>query len=153
MFDDLSYESIALVIQSWEQARTNKRFEEKLGEGTLLRLFELAPETKQIFGFSSKSFSSKGINRMGILIHSDRILDMISTTLEVLGPDTDMVAMFLADLASRHARHGVRPTHFYMLTKALQENLADLLGDSWTKEVSEAWRVVLLKSSEELPVQ
>ena len=106
------------------------------------RLFELDPETKAIFGFHGRkaaNLSSRGINRMGLLIHGSRIVEMIHTTLLSLGPDMDMLEDFLADLGQRHMRHGVKPKHFRILAKVFIERLAMLLGPSWTLNHTAAW--------------
>jgi hemoglobin-like flavoprotein len=148
MIDDLSYRSISLILKSLEQAKQN---EEKLGIDTLLRLFELEPETKTIFGFPVKGkIKATGMQRIGLLIHGKRIVNMIEGTYALLGPDIDLLEEFLSDLGRRHVSYGVKPRYFQYLGQAFREVLKDILGDLWTDEIDRAWEAVFREITAEM---
>jgi hemoglobin-like flavoprotein len=151
MIDDLSYRSISLVLKSWDQAKQSEVNEEKLGIDTLLRLFELKPETKAIFGFPVKGkLKATGMQRMGLLIHGRRIVSMIQGTFGLLGPDVDLLEEFLFDLGRRHTSYGVKPEYFQYLGQAFQEVLKDILGDMWTDKIDRAWEAVFYEITAEI---
>jgi hypothetical protein len=45
---------------------------------------------------------------MGLLIHGQRIVNMIEGTFVLLGPDIDLLDEYLSDLGRRHARYGAK---------------------------------------------
>jgi hypothetical protein len=151
MIDDLSYRSVSLVLKSWEQAKHSEVNEEKLGIDTLLRLFELEPETRAIFGFPvTGKLKVTGMQRMGLLIHGRRVVSMIHGTFGLLGPDVDLLEDFLFDLGHRHQSYGVKPEYFQYLGQAFQEVLKDILGDLWTDQIDVAWETVFHEITTEI---
>lgn len=171
--DDLTYETVSTVLDSWERCRQVKGFEEKVGTSALLkyvhpgrdptdsvhslsrishlRLFEKEPQTKKVFGFAiDYNPSGSELGRMGILIHAIRMIHMFDAALNMLGPDTDTLRDVLQQLGKRHIRYGVKPAFFPYMGKALLETLAETLGDYWTPEMEAAWTVVYEQLSGEI---
>ena len=72
MIEDLSFKTLNLVIATWEQAKQSESFEQ-LGMDTIVRLLELAPESRSVFGlpadFTADNVTSNSMARMALLIH------------------------------------------------------------------------------------
>ena len=63
------------------------------------RLFELEPRTKSVFGFPTDAdVSSCPRLQIGALIHSKRLIHMLDTAIDVVGPDPDLVSEVLSKL-------------------------------------------------------
>ena len=80
MVKHMSYSTIANVLESWEQARQKKDFEETLGVDALLKLFELEPRTKAVFKFDiDYNPTPQELIDSGNLIHAIRMIHMFGT--------------------------------------------------------------------------
>jgi hemoglobin-like flavoprotein len=87
--------------------------------------------------------SAQGLKKIAALIHAKRIIVMLDSVLDMLGPDQDLLSDLYVKLGKRHAQYGVKPAYFALLGEALLVALADTLGPSiWTFEVEEAWTIV-----------
>ena len=89
------------------------------------RLFELAPEAKELFGVSVATQSDKlGIMLSYIINKLDRLDDIIDE---------------VAKLARAHASYGVTPRHYELGGDIFLWSLEKLFADAWTEELKEAW--------------
>ena len=73
MIEDLSFKTLNLVIESWEQAKQSESFEQ-LGMDTIVRFLELAPESRSVFGLPAdftvdNVMTNNSMERMAVLIH------------------------------------------------------------------------------------
>ena len=72
MIEDLSFKTLNVVTASWERAKQSESFEQ-LGIDTIVRLLELAPESKSVFGlpadFSVDIITRNSMSRMAVLVH------------------------------------------------------------------------------------
>jgi neuroglobin len=140
---NLSFTSIATVMDSWELARQKHACAEEIGSEILFCLFRLEPNTKCVFGFTAnQAIETNPLLRMGVLVHATRIVAMLDSILSLLGPDLDMVQEVLGGLGERHKRHGVQKEFFVLLVDALCLALHDILGEAWTDATRQAWREV-----------
>jgi hypothetical protein len=80
---------------------------------------------------------------MGILIHAQRMMTMLDSTLGLLGPDHELLTEILADTGARHVKFGVKVSYIPYLGKALSAALGNVLGSQWTSEVAQAWNIVM----------
>jgi hemoglobin-like flavoprotein len=136
---NLSFTSIATVMDSWELARQKHACAEEIGSEILFCLFRLEPNTKCVFGFTAnQAIETNPLLRMGVLVHATRIVAMLDSILSLL----DMVQEVLGGLGERHKRHGVQKEFFVLLVDALCLALHDILGDAWTDATRQAWREV-----------
>jgi hemoglobin-like flavoprotein len=114
-------------------------------------LFELQPRSKTVFGFTSDTNPSAGtLGHMGVLIHAIRMMHMLDTALNMLGPDTDTLREMLQQLGKRHVGYGVSPHFFPFLGQALTYALAERLGDEWNDDLETAWLDVYEQLSGEI---
>jgi hemoglobin-like flavoprotein len=108
-------------------------------------LFELDAGTKAVFGLP-KDFdltNAQGLKKMGALIHAKRMIAMLDSVLDMLGPDQDLFTDLYVKLGKQHAQYGVKSSYFALLGEALLIALAETLGPSvWSFEVEEAWTIV-----------
>lgn len=104
------------------------------------RFFEKEPEAMKVFGFNGEENPSQtGLGRMGMLIHSMRMVQMFDTVMNLLGPDTDSLRDILQQLGKRHISYGVKANFFPHFGEALIESLAEVLADDWNDELERAW--------------
>lgn len=108
---------------------TNKR-------RSLLRLFELEPHAKILYGFAKDrdAHESKMFE-----VHSKAIVDMVDCAVACLGPDLDLLTEHLRKLGERHLAYGVKPEYFPFMQTAVMYALEELLGDCFTREEKKDW--------------
>jgi hypothetical protein len=105
------------------------------------------------FGFDEKFDVKKqcsGLNRIGVLIHAQRMMAMLDSALGLLGPDHELLTEILYDAGARHVKFGVKASYIPHLGQALAPALSDALGSQWTSEVAQAWEVVMTELGSDL---
>jgi len=86
--DDLHYHTIGIVLETWELGRQKFGNSKELSMSILLKLFEMDPSTKIVFGFAEdQDVVSNPFVRMGILVHAENIIKIIDGVLSLLGPN------------------------------------------------------------------
>eukprot|EP00522_Entomoneis_paludosa_P011889 CAMPEP_0172440184 /NCGR_PEP_ID=MMETSP1065-20121228/906_1 /TAXON_ID=265537 /ORGANISM="Amphiprora paludosa, Strain CCMP125" /LENGTH=183 /DNA_ID=CAMNT_0013188969 /DNA_START=43 /DNA_END=594 /DNA_ORIENTATION=+ len=145
MVKELSFNTIGLVVETWELAKQTPAFEEHAGFLILKRLFQLDPRTKLVFGFKkTDNFEMASLRlRMGALIHSKRMIHMFDQAMGMLGPDTELLTEMLRGLGKRHIAYGVKANYLPLMGVAIVTTLKELLQDKpgfvWSSAVEEAW--------------
>jgi hemoglobin-like flavoprotein len=136
----------------WEHANQKFSSREEIGNAILLELFEIEPATKIVFGYqpnSRQDIKSHPVLRMGLMVHGQRIVQMIDQVLDVLGPDTDVLKEILADVGQRHQRKGVQKEHFVHMGSAIRGALSKILEpENYSAEVDMAWKDIFDKLSQ-----
>jgi hemoglobin-like flavoprotein len=89
------------------------------------RLFELDPTLRRLFGTDMTEQRKKLMQMLGAAVMGLNRLDQLVPVVE--------------DLGRRHARYGVKDTHYSTVGEALLMTLALALGESFTIEVQQAW--------------
>jgi hemoglobin-like flavoprotein len=150
--DDINYKQISMVMESWELCAQRFSCREEVGLQILLELFQLDPSIKLVFGFQPKHDVGKSpLLRMGALVHGVNIVKMIDSLMSLLGPDTELLAILLAEQGERHARMGVKSTHVPLLGKACKNVICTLVPENhWTDEIDAAWTVIFNEVSSEM---
>jgi nitric oxide dioxygenase len=115
---------IALVQSSFEKVAPMGDAAAALFYG---RLFEIAPQVRPLF---KDDIKSQGRNLMAMLATIVRNLDRLEEVMPAIKA-----------LAVRHVSYGVRPEHYDKVGDALLWTLERGLGDAFTPQASEAWRV------------
>ncbi|CAB9520150.1 symbiotic hemoglobin [Seminavis robusta] len=142
---ELEYETIFSVIDSWEQLRRVKDYQNVAGSCLFVKLFEKCPPAKVLFGFpidmdpqSEEVGKSKRFQT-----HSRYMIQMLDRALGLLGPDEELLLEILERLGKTHARIGVHPQYFPFMEEALLETLQECLGsNSFTPELEHNWKLV-----------
>jgi hemoglobin-like flavoprotein len=93
------------------------------------RLFEIDPSTRPLFNTTDMAQQRKKLLQ---------VLGMAVSGLENLGALTKTVE----DLGRRHARYGVKDSHYDSVGAALLWTLEQGLGKAWTPEAAAAWTEV-----------
>ncbi|GAB4485711.1 MAG: hypothetical protein OHK0045_03590 [Raineya sp.] len=99
------------------------------------KLFELAPESKDLFKNTSLDRQSQML-----IAAIGRIVKSIDKW-ETVKPDLEAIA-------SRHINYGLSPEHFAFFGQALIHMLQTSLKESWSKELEDAWKAVYQNVSE-----
>jgi hemoglobin-like flavoprotein len=89
------------------------------------RLFEIAPQVKQLFPTDLTEQRRKLMATLAIVVNG-------LASLETILPAASA-------LATRHVAYGAKPEHYPVVGSALLWTLEKGLGAAWTKDVAEAW--------------
>jgi nitric oxide dioxygenase len=92
------------------------------------RLFEIAPDTRLLFGRDLEEQKIKLLNMLASLVGAVR--------------NRELFASILSHLGRRHAGYGVVVAHYSATGTALMASLAEILGPRFTEPVSEAWKAL-----------
>lgn len=100
------------------------------------RLFELAPEVRQMFRGDIRTQGGKLMEMLAAVVgHLDR--------LDELNP-------VLRDMGRRHAGYGVVASQYDVVAQALIWSLGHALEGSWSHDQKAAWRTVISKIAHEM---
>lgn len=142
---NLNYETIALVIESWEDLRRIPNYEEIAGAVLFLRFFEKCPKAKVLFGYpADMAFNSNEIvTSKRFLMHASYMIQMIDTAISMLGPDSELLSEIMEDLGHKHKEYGVTNDMFPLMGEALlftlKQTLGSKFGDKEYKAVRETY--------------
>ncbi|MCI0535482.1 MAG: globin domain-containing protein [Verrucomicrobiales bacterium] len=118
-------QQITLVQTTWEQVVPISETAASLFYG---RLFELDPELKPLFKSDIKEQGKK-------------LMQMITLAVSGLN-DLNKLVPAVEDLGRRHVRYGVRQKDYETVGAALLWTLEQGLGNTFTREVKDAWATV-----------
>ncbi|HEV8284580.1 MAG TPA: globin domain-containing protein [Chitinophagaceae bacterium] len=118
----MTQHQINLVKSSWQAAASKSVL---VGEFFYSRLFELAPETKDLFGVT-------------VLQQSNKLAVMLSYIINKLDKLDDIIDE-VAKLARQHVSYGVTPEHYALGGGIFLWSLEKVFGDSWNEELKDAW--------------
>jgi hemoglobin-like flavoprotein len=107
---------------------------------TTIRLFELEPEAKAIFGFRKNQDVNGALCKAPRFIkHAKYFIQMIDKALGMLGPDIELLTEILLDLGAKHVGYGVKPEYFPSMGRALIFAVKEQLKDRFTDEMKDSW--------------
>ena len=89
------------------------------------RLFEVAPQIKVMFSADMTEQRQKLMATLGVVVNGLSNLESVLPAVSAL--------------AKRHVAYGAKPEHYPAVGSALLWTLEKGLGDTWTKEVADAW--------------
>jgi len=96
--------------------------------------------------FYQKLFTSEPALRdlfhTSIELQTRKLMESLSYVVATL-EDRKALVPVLEGLGRRHVLYGVRDQHYEVMTRALLETFKEILGESFTREVEEAWRQAL----------
>lgn len=75
-------------------------------------------------------------------MHARYLVQMLDKSLQLIGPDSEVLAEILHELGKKHVRLGVKENFFPIMGEALMEALHTLLGAKFTKDMKESWAIV-----------
>ena len=113
IFFHRSYNTVCSVIDSWEYVRRQPKYEETVGRALFIKLFELEPEAKAIFGFKGAALDDESFTKsLRFTRHAKYFIQMIDKALGMLGPDIELLTEILMELGVKHVAYGVKPEYF-----------------------------------------
>lgn len=115
---------IQLVKETWSYTIMKPQ----TGEMFYNRLFEVAPELRQLFNVDIKEQSLKFMYMITYIV---RKLDKLDTVVEEINA-----------LARRHNRYGARAEHYPVIGECLIYTIKTGIGDRWNKDMEDAWIAV-----------
>lgn len=119
---DLSQSDIDAVRTTYLHLSADQQ---RAGELFYAHLFEIAPETRDMFLVDVASQATKLMSTLGLVV---------SQLQNWRDPEP-----IVEDLAMRHLAYGVQEDHYDAVRQALHAMLADVLDVAYTNEVRRAW--------------
>jgi hypothetical protein len=119
-------------------------------------LFEKCPQAKVLFGFSIDidPHAPELLTNKRFIMHASYLIRMLDISLNMLGPDIELLTKIMTELGSKHARYGVKPEMFPIMGDALIHTLETILKSDFTEPVKEAWlQTYSALSLDMLPIQ
>lgn len=118
-------QQVTLVQESWAKVVP---ISDTAAELFYTRLFALEPSLQSLFKGDMKEQGSKLMGMIGVAVRGLKRLDEIVPAVKALG--------------QRHVTYGVRAAHYDTVGAALLWTLGQGLGESFTKDVEDAWTEV-----------
>ena len=121
-YPNLNETDIGSIEQTWDLISEDKiRFTELFYN----KLFELAPETKQLF-------------KTGILEQGSKLTDFINYVVMYIR-EIDGLTLHLKFLGMKHKGYRVKKKHYPVYREALIWAFKTGLGDNWSEEAETGW--------------
>jgi hemoglobin-like flavoprotein len=74
------------------------------------------------------------------VMHASYLVEMISTALDMLGPDIELLTEMMIDLGVKHVKYGVKPEFFPIMGECLIATLEECLeGGKFNDSMKRAW--------------
>jgi hemoglobin-like flavoprotein len=107
---------------------------------SLLRLVNLDPKVKKIFGFAD----GEDIRANPCYVmHAKATVERLDMAVCLLGPDLEPLEEDLRDLGERHLSYGVQPKNLPFMAKSLIGAIEKVLKDEFSAEDKKGWDAVL----------
>lgn len=108
-------------------------------------LFRVCPEAQVLFGFPLDMYPDPrellGSHRFSM--HAMFLMEMIDSTISIMGKDNDKLAETLTNLGRKHATYGVKPEMFPFMTDSIIHMMKHHLdSDQFTTDDEKAWKLV-----------
>lgn len=152
MVQDIGYNVINEVLETWETVRRLKNYSQVAGVMLFQRLFDKCPEAKILFGFplNCDPYSDDVCKSKRFITHASYLIEMIDTALNMLGPDIELLTEILYDLGKKHVKYGVKPTMFPIMGTCLIEVLKEVLKDDFTPSIEKSWLITYKSLSDDM---
>ena len=72
-------------------------------------------------------------------MHAIYMIQMLDTSLNMIGPDLELLTEIMYDLGVKHARYGVEENMYAVMGVSLITALKETLGKDFTDVTEEAW--------------
>lgn len=77
------------------------------------------------------------------LAHGAYLIQMLDASLNMLGPDIELLTEIMVELGTKHWRFGVAPNMYGVMEESLLDAMTEIIGRKiMTAEVKESWRLV-----------
>ncbi|KMZ65014.1 putative Non-symbiotic hemoglobin [Zostera marina] len=141
---EFSDDQEALVVNSWNVMKQNS---EELSLKMFLRIFEIAPEAKQLFSFlrdSNLPLASHSINPK-IKAHAMSVFRLTCESAADLkkAGKVPVPESTLQRLGASHSKKGVVSEHFEVTKMALLDVIREAVPEMWCPELETAWTVAI----------
>mmetsp|Transcript_56623 Transcript_56623/g.172381 ORF Transcript_56623/g.172381 Transcript_56623/m.172381 type:complete len:519 (-) Transcript_56623:277-1833(-) len=144
----LSDQGRSAVEQSWEQVQAHGAH--AVGEMLYRHTFTLAPEAIALFPpevrhkyleWDAEEADDEVWDSPALRKLFGKIVNAVGCTVAGLH-DMDRIVSMLLKLGMRHISYGTAPPHWSVVGQALDLTLRDILGETYTQEIQQAWKTV-----------
>uniref|UniRef100_A0A7S3L8Z0 Globin domain-containing protein n=1 Tax=Amphora coffeiformis TaxID=265554 RepID=A0A7S3L8Z0_9STRA len=143
---EVGFEILSPVIESWEQLRLMKNYEEEAGMLLYEHLFTLHPEVAKLFGLPGNNIPEMKQSKRFVM-QAKYMIQMLDTSLQMLGPDIELLTEINHELGERHVKYGVTPAMYRFMGEAIIFTMKEMLGDKFDADMQKAWEVVYAELS------
>jgi len=108
-------------------------------------LFEKHPGSKIFFGFPKDMDASCDALRKSqrFARHASFMIEMLDKSLNLLGPDAELLADIMAELGQKHVAMGITdPSYYTAMGESLLLMMQEQIGEEFTPEVEHSWTEV-----------
>ena len=90
--------------------------------------------------------------------HASHLISMIDTTVNMLGPDIEMLTEIMLELGAKHVRYGVTPAMFPIMGQCLLQTIEECLtfqsehgsGFKYSQDMKDSWLEVYVALSHDM---
>eukprot|EP00934_Nitzschia_sp_Nitz4_P003181 Nitzschia sp. Nitz4//scaffold5_size260463//32982//33533//NITZ4_000944-RA/size260463-augustus-gene-0.0-mRNA-1//1//CDS//3329555226//3171//frame0 len=140
MVSEISYNTLANVMDSWEMMRRIDNYRVDAGVELFRRYFALEPRAAAVFAFGKDAkFDDEFYKSPRLRRHAAHYMDMVDRAVNLLGPDFELLTDIMMDLGAQHYKFGVEPSFYPPMGQALLLVMHKFLGDHFTQEMKDSW--------------
>ena len=151
MVKEVNADTLKVVRDSWEDMKKGDDYEKVAGTKVMSFLFEKCPKAKPMFGYDLYAEVDDEFRADSkFQAHAVQLISMFDTALGMLDADGNLLEAQIKELGDKHVNYGVRAEMFPIMGKALVAMLEEQLGDGFTDDIRDSWKVVFGAISEDL---
>lgn len=104
-------------------------------------LFQKCPEAQVLFGFPLDIYPdpSELVGSRRFIMHACFLIEMIDSTIGMLGKDNEKLSETLVSLGKKHTTYGVKPEYFPFMTDSIIAMMKEKLGGDFSTAEEDAW--------------
>eukprot|EP00980_Cylindrotheca_fusiformis_P031790 scaffold26976_cov181-Cylindrotheca_fusiformis.AAC.3 len=122
-------------------------YSERFGLLIFRKFFDLCPDAIPLFSFGNElTIADDGLEEddsLGknprFMMHIKLFMSRFSATMDMLGPDMEVLEGDLVVFAKHHRQYGVTKEHHRMMEIAIIEAVQTMLGDQLKQEMRKSW--------------
>mmetsp|Transcript_68923 Transcript_68923/g.183623 ORF Transcript_68923/g.183623 Transcript_68923/m.183623 type:complete len:160 (-) Transcript_68923:177-656(-) len=139
---DISYTTVSHLNESWDALRRIENYEVVTGTILFQKFFTDCPKGKTLFGFNANIEPSSPLilKSRRFLMHASYFVQMIDTSLTMLGPGVEILTEIMTELGEKHARMGVESEMYPIMCEALVYAIERATGESFSSASRKAWK-------------
>jgi len=139
---DVDFTTACVIVDSWTMVKRVKNWENVLGAVFLQKLFEIAPELQQLWGFESGKLHPSVFKEEKARQKGAALLLAVGNAVDLLGPEMEPLEQELFALGRRHIHMKAEAHHWPFVGEALMYTMKRTLRTRFTDYDEAAWREI-----------
>ena len=141
----ISPETVFQVSKGWSDITSIRNYEKVCGSTLFQNLFKVCPEAQVLFGFPLDMYPDPRelLGSMRFNMHAMFLMEMIDSTMTMIGKDNEKLAETLVSLGRKHATYGVKKEFFPFMTESIIHMMKQHLDkEQFSPDDEDAWTIV-----------